>query len=117
MLAGMKRALLLLGLSCHVATAQPADCDPIAPEQPTPLQVWIGLDGRPGLPAGRHGAVAFGLTTRDLAATSCATRTAPPDDVLHGAPAPNGLLRGDGPRDVLHNAPAGRVTVEPVPPR
>ncbi len=50
-------------------------------------------------------------------ATICGDETDPPDDILHGAPTPHGLLRGDGPRDVLHNQPTGTVTIEPAPPR
>jgi hypothetical protein len=47
--------------------------------------------------------------------TVCGDDADLPDEVLRGAPAPHGLLRGDGPRDVLHNRAQGQVTVTPIP--
>ena len=113
----MKRALLL-GLAWTLpAAAQPADWA-ARPDGPTlPLEVWIGIDGRPGMPAKAHGAAKLKLGDVPSGGSTCASDVPPPDDVLHGAPVPHGLLRGDGPRDVLHNRPTGSVTIEPAPPR
>jgi hypothetical protein len=45
----------------------------------------------------------------------CVAPVAPPADVLRGAPAPHGLLQGDGPRDVLHNRLTPEVVVGSPP--
>src|ERR1700677_5166310 len=102
----MTRALLFcLLLSCP-ALAQPADCV-ARPNGPA-----LGLVPRVALPAAtQRGSVKLDLGTVPANGTICGDEPDPPDDVLHGAPTPHGLLRGDGPADVLHNAPEGRVTV------
>ena len=105
------------------ACAQPADCvaEPIGPAMP--MEVWSGIDGRPGLPkpsapAGSPPTAARNVARLDLAAepmfgTVCDDQRRPPADVLHGDPAPRGLLQGDGPHDPLHNRYHPRVTIEP----
>lgn len=113
----MKR-MLLLGVVCaSPALAQPADC-PAQPVGPgVKLDVRVGIAGRPGVPQASGGGGArldFGTVPAD--GTVCADDGPPPDDVLHGAPAPRGLLQGDGPGDVLHDRPTGQVVVEPAVP-
>ncbi|MCW3476937.1 hypothetical protein [Limobrevibacterium gyesilva] len=113
----MKHLLLLSVLCCAPAAAQPADCASVPVGPGVPLEVWVGIDGRPGLPPGARGAAKLNLGEQPIYGTVCPGPAGPPEDVLRGPPAPNGLLRGDGPRDVLRNAPTGRVTIETVVPR
>jgi len=98
----MIRALLLFLLCSYPALAQQADCE-------------ARLNG-PALPlmARAHGTM-LSLGNVPANGTICGDDADLPDDVLHGAPAPHGLLRGDGPRDVLHNRPESHVTVTPLP--
>jgi hypothetical protein len=111
----MKNALLLCLLWSWPALAQPADCVAQPNGPALPLEAWIGLDGKPGVPKGTQGSVRLGLGEVPANGTTCGDDPDLPDDVLHGAPAPHGLLRGDGPADVLHNRPEGHVVVTPVP--
>lgn len=116
MLAGMKRTVLLsLCLWTWPALAQPADCAAQPNGPALPMHVWVGIERRPGVPKGTQGAAELDLSEVPANGTTCDVDTELPDDVLHGAPAPYGLLQGDGPRDVLHNRPEGHVTVTPVP--
>lgn len=103
----MRLALLAIFLPA-LAAAQQADCpaEPIGP--PLPLAPRIDL------PGGR-GRVQLDLGPVPIFGTICTTTTPPPADVLRGAPAPRGLLQGDGPRDVLHNRWQGEVTIRPSP--
>jgi len=114
MIARMKRALLLCLLASSPALAQPADCVALPNGPALPLQARIGLDGQSGVPKGTKGSVKLGLGEVPANGTICADDADLPDDVLHGAPAPHGLLRGDGPADVLHDRPEGHVTVTPI---
>jgi hypothetical protein len=116
MLAPMKRLLPITAClwSC-AALAQPADCPAQPNGSPLPMNVWVGINGRPGVPASRHNGVDLGLGWVPANGTTCEPDVELPDDVLHGTPAPHGLLQGEGPRDVLHNVPEGRVTVRPLP--
>jgi len=111
----MNRALLLSLLWTWPALAQPADCVARPNGPALPLEARIGLDGQPGVPKGAHGSVKLGLGAVAANGTTCGDEADPPDDVLQGAPAPHGLLRGDGPKDVLHNRPTGHVVVTPMP--
>jgi hypothetical protein len=116
MLVGMKR-LLLIGacLWSWPVLAQPADC-PAQPNGPAlPMNVWVGINGRPGVPPGGRNGVDLDLGWVPAYGTTCEPDVELPDDVLHGMPAPHGLLQGEGPRDVLHNVPEGQVTVRPLP--
>ena len=116
MLARMTRALLLsLCVWSLPALAQPADCVPKPNGHSLPMQVWVGIDGKPGVPANTHGAVKLDLGQVPANGTTCDPDVDLPDDVLHGAPAPHGLLQGNGPRDVLHNVPESHVTVKAIP--
>jgi hypothetical protein len=111
----MTRALLLCLLLSSPALAQPADCEARPNGPALPLEARIGLDGQPGVPKGTQGSIKLGLGALPANGTICGDEADPPDDVLHGAPAPHGLLRGDGPSDVLHNRPVGHVTVTTMP--
>jgi hypothetical protein len=112
MLAGMKRALLLsLCVWSLPALAQPADCLPQSNGAELPMQVWVGIN----TPRGTHGAVGLDLGSVPANGTTCQPEFELPDDVLRGAPAPHGLLQGDGPRDVLRNVPESHVTVKTAP--
>ena len=97
--------------------AQHADCV-ARPVGPTfPLDLRIDLAGRPGVPSGARGAARLTLGDQAANGTVCGGPPIPTsDDVLHGPPAPRGLLQGDGPRDVLHNRYVPRVTIEPRSP-
>ena len=97
------------------AIAQPADCAavPVGPEMR--LKPRIALKGQTGVRPGMEGDIPIDLGTAPMFGTHCRDATPPPDDVLRGAPAPNGLLQGDGPRDVLHNRWQGNVSVQPRP--
>jgi len=111
----MPRILLLCLLSSWPALAQPADCVARPNGPALPLEAWIGLAGQPGAAKSTRGSVQIGLGTVPANGTTCGDDANLPDDVLHGAPAPHGLLRGDGPADTLHDVPTGHVTVTPVP--
>ncbi len=116
MLARMKRALLMsLCVWSLPALAQPADCVQHPNGPSLPMQVWVGIDGKPGVPANTRGAVELDLGAVPANGTTCDPDVDLPDDVLHGAPAPHGLLQGNGPRDVLHNVPESHVTVKTLP--
>ena len=111
----MWRALLLLcGLWTLPASAQPADCDAQPNGPPLPLQAEINIGKRPGVP-GTKSNVYIDLGSVPANGTTCDPDFELPDDVLHGTPAPHGLLQGNGPKDVLHNRPEGTVTVRPMP--
>ncbi len=98
----MRPALLLFLLSTSPALGQSADCE-------------ARLNG-PAMPLMAHRQGAYiDLGNVPANGTICGDDAVLPDDVLHGAPAPHGLLRGDGPRDVLHNRPDSHVTVTPMP--
>ena len=106
--------MLLLLLWSVPAIAQPADCaaEPVGPEMR--LKPRIALNGQPGMRAGMAGDIPIDLGTAPMFGTLCrAAREPGPEDILRGAPAPNGLLQGNGPRDVLHNRWQGNVTVQP----
>jgi hypothetical protein len=115
-LVGMKRALLFSVCVWSLpALAQPADCVPISNGPELPMQVWVGIDGKPGVPDNTRGAVWLDLGAVPANGTICAPEVELPDDVLRGAPAPHGLLQGNGPRDVLRNVPESHVTVKTAP--
>ena len=115
-----------LVLCCGTAAAQPADCvaEPIGPSMP--IDLWIGINGRPGLPSPASPPVPHAAQTQaqnfaqlQLGAqptqgTLCGDGQPLPSDVLHGNPAPRGLLQGNGPHDVLHDRYVPQVTVTPV---
>ena len=125
----MLRAVITLPLllCCRIAIAQPADCaaEPVGPSMP--MDVWIGINGRPGLPGTASPAAPqpsqlpqqnfahLQLGAQPMNGTLCGDAQPLPTDVLHGAPAPRGLLQGDGPRDVLHDRYMPQVTITPVP--
>ena len=111
----MKHALLLALLWSWPALAQPADCVARPNGPALPLDVRVGLGGRPSVSKNMQGSLRLGLGEVPANGTTCGEEADLPDDVLHGAPAPHGLLRGDGPADVLHDRPQGHVTVTPVP--
>lgn len=109
------RWMVFLLLWSFPAIAQPADCAavPVGPEMR--LKPRIALKGQPGVRPGMEGDIPIDLGTAPMFGTTC--RSAPdqgPEDVLRGAPAPNGLLQGNGPRDVLHNRWQGNVSVQPT---
>jgi hypothetical protein len=105
----MVRTLLLCLVWSWPVLAQPADCV-VRPNGPA-----LPLEARVGMPNGAKGSVKLGLGAVPANGTTCGDEADLPDDVLHGAPAPHGLLRGDGPKDVLHNLPEGHVVVTPMP--
>jgi hypothetical protein len=109
------RGLLPLFLFSLPALAQPADCVQTPNGPPLPMQVWVGVNRHPGVPPKTHGEAGLDLGLVPANGATCASEVDLPDDVLHGAPAPHGLLQGNGPRDVLHNVPESHVTVRPVP--
>jgi hypothetical protein len=112
----MWRALLLIcGFWTLPALAQPADCLPQSNGAELPMEVWVGINGKPGTPRGTHGSVGLDLGPVPANGTTCQPEFELPDDVLRGAPAPHGLLQGDGPRDVLRNVPESHVTVKTTP--
>src|SRR5581483_9457150 len=112
----MKRALLFCVCVWSLpALAQPADCVPIPNGPELPMQAWIGIDGKPAVPANTHGAVKLDLGSVPANGTICDPDVELPDDVLRGALAPHGLLQGNGPRDVLRNVPESHVTVKTMP--
>ena len=112
----MNRFLLLsLGVWSLPALAQPADCVPQPNGPALPMQVWVGINGKPGVPPNTKGGVNLDLGQVPANGTVCQPDFDLPDDVLHGAPAPHGLLQGNGPRDVLHNIPESHVTVKSLP--
>ena len=120
MLGGMLTVMLLLAAP---ALAQPADCQAVPVGPPMAIGVVVGQAGgaRPGQPnqgGAAPMAVGVGLMPVPSYGTLCASPAPPPPagDVLHGPPAPHGLLRGNGPADVLHNRPAGEVVVGPALP-
>jgi hypothetical protein len=115
MVGRMKCALLLTSLWSCQALAQPADCIARPNGPALPLEARIGLDGQGGVPKGTQGSIKLGPGAVSANGTTCGEEADPPDDVLHGAPAPHGLLRGEGPRDVLHDRPEGHVVVTPMP--
>jgi hypothetical protein len=100
--AGM--VLLVMLLLTVPALAQPADC-PAVPVGP-PMDVVVGV--APAGQAAKPGQVRIGgwlsLSGLPSLGTTCQAPPPPAVDVLHGPPAPHGLLRGDGPADVLHGA-------------
>ena len=112
----MKRVLLLsLCVWSLPALAQPADCDALPNGPSVPMQAWVDRKGKPNTPANPRGGVVLDLGDVPANGTTCDPGVELPDDVLHGAPAPHGLLQGDGPRDVLRNVPESHVTVKTMP--
>ena len=105
----MKYALLVCLLWSCPALAQRADCAARPNGPPLPLEVWVGA------PKAAQGSVKLGLGAVPANGTTCDDAVELPDDVLHGAPTPHRLLRGDGPADVLHNRLTGHVTVKQLP--
>jgi hypothetical protein len=108
---------LLALLIAAPALAQPADCPSVPVGPPLDLQVYVAPPGRAAVVAG------VGLPPTPMFGTRCIATEPPPADILHGPPAPNGLLQGNGPRDVLHNRYTPEVTIgapltapEPMPP-
>ena len=91
--------LFVMLLLAVPALAQPADC-PAQPVGP-PMNIVVGV--APAGPATKPGQarIAGWLTLTGLPAlgTLCQAPPPPAVDVLHGPPAPHGLLRGDGPPD------------------
>lgn len=97
------RLLVLLLLIAGPALAQPA-CD--APGTRIPVQV----SGPPLMPRGARASATVYIPTCQE------TETRPPDppeDILHGPPAPDGLLRGEGPKNILTNRYEKSVTISP----
>lgn len=95
--------LFLIALSLATANAQQRAC----PSPDTPQQVTV--TGKPYVPQG----VRLNITIE-----TCPQETEPPpppDDILHGDPAPQGLLRGEGPANLLTNRPKPKVTVHESP--
>jgi hypothetical protein len=102
----MKQLWLVMLLFASPAWARQSGCAPV------PVEVWIGL------PQARAGVARVGLGEIEGLGTNCQQlpSSAPVTDILHGAPASKGLLRGDGPRDVLHMVRDSLVTIQPRPP-
>jgi len=125
----MLRAVItsLLLLCGRIAIAQPADCaaEPVGPSMP--IDLWVGINGRPGLPGPvspstpqpsqmqQQNFAHLQLGAQPMNGTLCGDAQPLPTDVLHGAPAPRGLLQGNGPRDALHDRYAPQVTITPLP--
>jgi hypothetical protein len=105
----MKCMLLLSLLWSWPALAQPADCVARPNGPAVPLEAWVGMPKR------ARGAIQLDLGAVPANGTTCGDDAVLPIDVLHGAPTPHGLLRGDGPKDVLHDRPDGHVIVTTVP--
>lgn len=78
---------LVMLLVAAPALAQPADCPAVPVGPPMALDVYVGT-GHP------HAFVGVGLANVPSQGTLCDAATPPPDDILHGPPAPGGLLRG-----------------------
>lgn len=97
------RWIVFLLLWSFPAIAQPADCAavPVGPEMR--LKPRIALKGQPGVRPGMEGDIPIDLGTAPMFGTRCRADPNPgPEDILRGAPAPNGLLQGN-------------VTVQPRP--
>jgi hypothetical protein len=112
----MRFPVLALLVCSSAAGAQPANCVVRQSGPSVPLDVYIDLAGQPGVPKTMQGAAHLDLGETSATVMACAATVPDYDDVLAGAPAPNGLLRTNGPRDVLTNRPTGRVTIQTLPP-
>jgi hypothetical protein len=97
------------------AAAQPADCPAEAVGPTLHIVPRLALEGRPGVPPLVRGQIPIDLGDAPIHGTYCGAEAPPPESALRGAPAPKGLLQGDGPRDVLHNRWRGEVTIRPAP--
>ena len=94
--------LLAIPALAQPADAQPADCP--AQEVGPPMDVGLSLE-RPTRAKAQAPATGWlGLQDIPSLGTECQAPPPPATDVLHGPPAPRGLLRGDGPTDVLQGA-------------
>ena len=100
MIARMRIVLLLLSLT------GPALAQPACPDAKLPVTVT----DKPYVPKGVRVTVNVDLCPQT------AEPPPPPEDPLHGDPAPDGLLRGDGPADLLGNRYRERVKVTPAAP-
>ena len=114
-------------LCCRIAVAQPADCaaEPVGPSMP--IDLWVGINGHPGLPGpvspsapqpwqtSQQNFAHLQLGAQPMQGTLCGDAQPLPTDVLHGASAPRGLLQGNGPHDVLRDRYAPQVTITPIP--
>jgi hypothetical protein len=109
-------ALLVMLLLAAPALAQPADC-PTVPVGP-PMDVTVRVDPPTQIngAARGHATVKLNLEGLPSLGTLCQAPPPPAADVLHGPPAPGGLLGGDGPVDVLHGEPVRGTPPEPAPP-
>jgi len=108
--------LLVMLLVAVPALAQPADCAAVPVGPPMDVVVGVGPPGQASMPG--QARVAGWLTLSGLPSlgTLCQAPPPPAVDVLHGPPAPHGLLRGDGPADVLHGGPVRIKPPDPAPP-
>lgn len=97
------RVLMLLLICAGAAQAQEVSC-------PAPGVLPVTVNGPPLAPKGIRVTVNARLCAEETPAPP------PPEDVLHGEPAPQGLLRGEGPADLLGNRAKPRVTVTERPP-
>lgn len=99
-------ALLVMLLLVVPALAQPADCAAVPVGPPVQVQVDANAPGQANRPNRARPTVWLDLGKQPSLGTLCQAPPPPAVDVLHGPPAPHGLLRGDGPADVLHGSPA-----------
>ncbi len=100
------RALILLLLALSQAQA-----DPCAPAVSV-VDIPFSLSRTPPLPPGARAWVSVPVAIPVPPDPACREEE-PPADVLRGAPAPRGLLRGDDLVDPLTGRVRGRVTIGP----
>ena len=79
-------------------------------------EIRVGLPAQTNGAAQGHATAKLSLKGLPLLGTLCQAAPPPAVDVLHGPPAPGGLLRGDGPADVLHGGPVRGTPPDPAPP-
>jgi hypothetical protein len=82
---------LVMLLAAVPALAQPADCPSVGVGPPMALDAFVGTNRHHG---GSPIFVGVGLGSLPSQGTLCYDAAPPPADVLHGPPAPGGLLRG-----------------------
>jgi hypothetical protein len=97
--------LLVMLLLAMPALAQPADCPAVPVGPPMDVEVRVDLGARTNIPAPNRATAKLVLQGLPSLGTLCQAPPPPSTDVLHGPPAPRGLLRGDGPADALHGGP------------
>ena len=109
-------ALLVMLLLAVPALAQPVDCAAVPVGPAMDVVGGVAPAGRAGVPGQARIAGWLTLTGLPTLGTLCQAPPPPAVDVLHGPPAPHGLLRGAGAADVLHGGPVRGKPPDPAPP-